>query len=71
MSCVAEPNAVSSAKPTKGVSDSCGLLHAMPKSPAITAACASNSQLRRRPNSRVSSGNGKRSTNGAHAHLKP
>ena len=71
MSWVAEPNAANKANPTKGVSESCGLLHAMPNRPAMTAACASNNQLRRLPSSGVNSGKGKRSTKGAHAHLKP
>ena len=43
----------------------------MPTRPATTTSCASSSQLRRRPSSRVSTGMGMRSTSGAHTRLKP
>ena len=71
MSCVAEPNATNSAKPTKGVKLSCGLAAAMPSRPNTIDTCANNNQLRRRPNMGVNTGIDKRSTSGAHTHLKP
>jgi len=70
MSCVAEPNAVNKANPTKGANDCCGLLMAMPSNPAITQHCASNNQLRRLPSQTPNSGMGNRSTSGAQAHFE-
>ena len=71
MSCVAEPKATASAHHTDGSSASAaGRCSAMPTRPATISACASSSQLRRRPSQRVSSGIGSRSTSGAHTHLK-
>ena len=48
-----------------------GSASAMPTNPATMSACDSSSQLRRRPNAFVSNGIGRRSTSGAHTHLKP
>ena len=71
MSCVAEPNAASNANQTIGISAIFGSDSAMPIRPQTIIDCDSSSQLRRRPNRRVSSGMGKRSTSGAQHHLKP
>ena len=71
MSCVADANATTKAHTTKGVKPSRGSCQAMPATPAMMANCDSSSQLRRRPSQVVSTGRGKRSTRGAHTHLKP
>ena len=70
MSCVAEPKATARAPQTTGCSATCGLLKDMATKPAMMASCEANNQLRRRPNNRVSSGIGSRSTSGAQTHLK-
>ena len=69
MSCVAEPTATPMAHQTTGISDCCGSVSAMPTSAAMITACASSSQLRRRPKARVNIGIGSRSTMGDQAHL--
>ena len=70
MSCVAEPKATESAPQTTGCKATRGSLKDIATSPAITASCASKSQLRRRPSQRVSNGIGNQSTSGAQTHLK-
>ena len=71
MSWVAEPKAVNSANQTIGISAILGSDSAMPTSPHTIINCDVINQLRRRPKSRVNSGIGKRSTNGAQHHLNP
>ncbi len=65
-----EPKATTRALHTMGVKASCGFWLAMPSKPAAINSCDSSNQLRRRPRRRVSPGSGKRSTSGAHTHLK-
>ena len=71
MSCVAEAMATAKAQATKGPSSCEGSFRAMPTRPSAMTSCDTSSQLRLRPNCRVSQGMGMRSTSGAHIHFTP
>jgi hypothetical protein len=69
MSWVAEEKATSSANAATCARCSVGSIADIPSSPIAIPSCASSIQLLRLPSTRVNTGNGTRSTTGAHSTL--